>query len=195
MFSSYKLWNRWVCETETTVWPAEAVEFHVSICPAGKRRRMRMTRNRCCTRIGPNETKCLRIILFDQHDTMQLWRGSLNWYQLWSGVEEISLIVVQSFLAMTKLAFNDTSGSWNTVFLLLLVVISMRSGKTTLRGWHRKSLKPRIGSIGYFVCLFNLSHLFDIRFSWTFAKICWTSPQSHGHASYVRHSSSRQGVQ
>lgn len=75
-----------------------------------------------------------------------------------------NMIVFVQFLAVTKLAFNDTLGSWNTFFHLLSVVISMRSGKTTLRGWRRKSLKPRIGSIGYFVCLFYLSHLFDIRF-------------------------------
>ena len=113
MFSSYKLWNRWVCETETTVWPAEAVEFHVSICPAGKRRRMRMTRNRCCTRIGPNETKCLWIILFDQHDTMQLWRGSLNWYQFWSGVEEIWL-------------FLSSFSQWRNLLSMTLWVLETR---------------------------------------------------------------------
>ena len=116
-----------------------------------------------------------------------------------------NMIVFVQFLAVTKLAFNDTLGSWNTFFHLLSVVISMRSGKTTLRGWRRKSLKPRIGSIGYFVCLFYLSHLFDIRFFWHLAKFVepllnpmdmfpmWGIPlQGNGYRNGFRHVSTKE---
>lgn len=105
----------------------------------------------------------------------------------------------------TCFTFNDTLGSWNTFFHLLSVVISMRSGKTTLRGWRRKSLTPRIGSIGYFVCLFYLSHLFDIRFFWHLAKFVepllnpmdmfpmWGIPlQGNGYRNGFRHVSTKE---